>query len=338
MTDRYYYYLLNADCRILYDRLLDGIKKRCDKVLCKDLSVCIDDVPLIISAVEYDNPDLFYVDFSKSQFCYSNESKKASSISIEYLYSVTDTFALQAIVDSSCKAIISKTSIVGCSDLQKLWKVHDFLIDNVDYFQEVLTQKGSFEWYRASSILGLFLDKKAICSGISRALKYILNQIGLRAIVVAGFAIDQNNKKVGHEWNIVSISGKKYHLDMTWDITESVGTLRSYNYFNLNDELIFKDHYTDSVLPECKDNDENYFERKGAVIHGKKDWVRYFNTSHDRLIGDYYVRFTYPCDLNHEVKRIEELIVNRRKITGIINLQSLINERQSIVRVVVKNG
>ena len=335
MTDRYYYYLLNDDSRILYDRILDGIKHRNAEISCQGLVVAVSDASNIINAVEYDNPELFYVDFAESKLVYSNP-KRLDSVTFKYLYTIDDTFFLQAVVDKSCKQIISKAELVGCTDLQKVWRLHDFLVDNVEYFDESLTRPGTFEWYRANSILGLLLDKKAICSGISRAFKYILNQIGVRAIVVSGFAVDENNKKEGHAWNIVSIASKRYHIDMTWDITESTGKRRSYNYFNLSDKLIFKDHFTDSVLPECCYDDDNFFVRNLAVIGSKKALRKYLRNGFPRFCGDYYFRVDCSCALRDVADQIEKYIVenSNRSLTW----ETIINERQNIIRVMVNNG
>ena len=336
MIDRYYYYLLDNDSRILYDRIIDGIKHRCADISCKGLAVNASDVPAITNAVEYDNPELFYVDFAKFGFHHSYNSGNIDSVSIKYLYTVEDTFSLQAIADMSCKKIISKAELVGCTDLQKVWRLHDFLIDNVEYFHESLTRPGTFEWYRAKSILGMLLDKKAICSGISRAFKYILNQIGIRSIVVAGTAIDENNNMDGHEWNIVSIAGKSYHIDMTWDITESTQKRRSYNYFNLNDKLIFKDHFTDSILPKCCYDDDNFFVRNLAVISSKKALRKYLRNGFPRFYGDYYYRVDCSCDLKEVVDQIEKYIIEQSNRS--LTWETIINERQKIIRIMVNNG
>ena len=336
MIDRYYYYLLKDDCRILYDNMLDGIKRRYSEINCNGQVVCVDDVTATISAVEYDNPDLFYVDFAKYHLNYSEETKRVLSIQFTYLYSVADVFSLQVIVDKSCQTIISKISVNGCSDYKKVCKLHDFIIDNVEYFKEALAMPGSFEWYRAGSILGLFLDKKAICSGISRAFKYLLNRIGLRAIVVAGFALNQNDQKEGHEWNIVLINGKSYHIDMTWDITESFDNRRSYNYFNLSDKLIFRDHFTDSDLPKCCYDDDNYFERNLSAFKNKKSFNKYIGYAYSRCSGEFYARIDYNCDINEEAKKIENYI-SEHYIRSLV-IRTIIYKRQNIIRVLVSNG
>ena len=60
-------------------------------------------------------------------------------------------------------------------------------------------------------------------------------------------AICGNNPDKGikyrHTWNIVRINGKYYHLDATFDNT--LGNDKKeirYDYFNLDDQQIFRDH------------------------------------------------------------------------------------------------
>ena len=49
-----------------------------------------------------------------------------------------------------------------------------------------------------------------------------------------------------HTWNIVRINGQYYHLDATFDNTlgknEDGLTSIRYDYFNLDDKNIFRDH------------------------------------------------------------------------------------------------
>lgn len=52
--------------------------------------------------------------------------------------------------------------------------------------------------------------------------------------------------KYRHTWNIVKIGGQYYHLDVTFDNTLGKHSLAGqelrYDYFNLEDKKIFRDH------------------------------------------------------------------------------------------------
>ena len=53
--------------------------------------------------------------------------------------------------------------------------------------------------------------------------------------------------KYRHTWNVITVDGQRYHLDATFDNSLQRGTPR-YDYFNLDDRHIFRDHET-LVLP-----------------------------------------------------------------------------------------
>ena len=83
-------------------------------------------------------------------------------------------------------------------------------------------------------------------------------------------AICGNNPEKGikyrHTWNIVRIGGIYYHLDATFDNTlgkgEKVEEIR-YDYFNLDDKQIFKDHEPlIAAVPHCTDHDHFYYKEK----------------------------------------------------------------------------
>ena len=83
-------------------------------------------------------------------------------------------------------------------------------------------------------------------------------------------AICGNNPEKGikyrHTWNIVKTEGTYYHLDATFD--NSLGTDHHnseirYDYFNLDDQQIFRDHEPlIAPAPGCPDNDHFYYKEK----------------------------------------------------------------------------
>ena len=84
-------------------------------------------------------------------------------------------------------------------------------------------------------------------------------------------AICGNNPDKGikyrHTWNIVQINEKYYHLDATFDNTLTrnctIGEEIRYDYFNLEDKSIFRDHEP-LIAPamKCTDGDHFYYKEK----------------------------------------------------------------------------
>ena len=84
-------------------------------------------------------------------------------------------------------------------------------------------------------------------------------------------ALCGNNPEKGikyrHTWNIVKIGKTCYHLDATFDnslgkCVETGGEIR-YDYFNLDDKAVFRDHEPlIAPAPVCTDGDHFYYKEK----------------------------------------------------------------------------
>ena len=93
--------------------------------------------------------------------------------------------------------------------------VFDYLVENCQY-----NDTGSDIRYA----FGALINNQANCEGYSRATQFLLNSLGVKCRVVIGDATDSTGKTEGHMWNVVSIGGKEYNLDVTWDDHELKGT------------------------------------------------------------------------------------------------------------------
>ena len=134
--------------------------------------------------------------------------------------------------------------------------VHDFICKNVQY--DKLKKAYSHE------IIGPLGQGVGVCEGIAKAVKVLLDALGVWCVI----AICGNNPDKGikyrHTWNIVRINGEYYHLDVTFDNTlgKDVKELR-YDYFNLDDQQIFRDHEPlIAPAPVCKNHDHFYYKEK----------------------------------------------------------------------------
>ena len=97
--------------------------------------------------------------------------------------------------------------------------------------------------------------------------------LGLWCIVV----ISENNPDKGiryrHAWNIVRIGGQYYHLDATFDNSLGGDGVIRYDYFNLDDKKIFRDH--EPILthaPACTQGDR-FFYREQKLSFTKQEEV-----------------------------------------------------------------
>lgn len=133
--------------------------------------------------------------------------------------------------------------------------IHDFICTQVRY--DKLKKPYSHE------IIGPLGQGVGVCEGIAKSVKALCDQLGLWCIVVISENAPEKGIKYRHAWNVVRIGGRYYHLDATFD--NSVGTpeLIRYDYFNLEDRRIFRDHEPlITPAPACSEGDGFYYRMK----------------------------------------------------------------------------
>ena len=153
------------------------------------------------------------------------------------------------------------------SEWEKEKYVHDFICENIRY--DKLKKSYSHE------IIGPLGQGVGVCEGIAKAVKILLDALGVWCVI----AICGNNPEKGikyrHTWNIVKIGGICYHLDATFDNTlgkdRETSEIR-YDYFNLDDKKIFRDHEPlIAPAPVCTNGDHFYYREKKLSFTKQED-------------------------------------------------------------------
>lgn len=193
-----------------------------------------------IEALIYENPDIFYLDVTKM---YINIEKITKITGTKYnvyidngneicyltdgFYSKQDIEEYEAQIEQVKNAIIA--SIEGKSDYEKIKIIHDYLIDTIQY-------ENNLENDYVYDIYGALVAKKCVCEGYAKAIQYLLNEIGIENTIVIGTGTNSKNQTESHAWNYVKLEGNWYAVDVTWDdpIITGGGKLTSkarYEYF-----------------------------------------------------------------------------------------------------------
>ena len=124
-------------------------------------------------------------------------------------------------------------------------------------------------------IIGPLGQGVGVCEGIAKAVKVLLDELGVWCVI----AICGNNPDKGikyrHTWNIVRVGGVYYHLDATFDNTlgknDQIQDIR-YDYFNLDDKSIFRDHEPlIAPAPHCTDHEHFYYKEKKLSFTKQED-------------------------------------------------------------------
>ena len=212
-------------------------------------------ISMIFFLVRLDCPEIFYAVTVKLRKWPQSDNLE---ILPEYLFDKKtirqQQKAMSARVEKLARTVSTKT------ELEKELYIHDFICENVTY--DKLKKAYSHE------IIGPLGHGVGVCEGIAKSVKVLCDALGIWCMI----AICGNNPEKGikyrHTWNIVKIGGQFYHLDVTFDNTLGKHSLAGqelrYDYFNLEDKKIFRDHEPlIAPAPSCTDGDHFYYrERK----------------------------------------------------------------------------
>lgn len=69
-------------------------------------------------------------------------------------------------------------------------------------------------------------------------MKALCDAVGLECIIALSEANPEQGVRYRHTWNVLTIDGKRYHMDATFDNSLQRG-VRRYDYYNLDDRHIF---------------------------------------------------------------------------------------------------
>jgi transglutaminase/protease-like cytokinesis protein 3 len=250
-TNLSYYTQLSQGHKSLYDALSSGIMDIEPQIAIPYFP--IGEVTLVFSYLLLDYPSIFY---AKSFQLYKNTTEETGVFMPEYFYSKAQILDYRKQVS---RYLTSFDKIKNQSDMQKEIYVHDFCLENFKYD----FSKGKY----AHCILGLVKSKTAVCEGIAKFVKLVLDYVGVPNLVVTGDATNPvaNGRFERHAWNIVAIEGRTYHLDVTFDMTVMKKNNR-HDYFNLHDDDISRDHILSKPLPACTTAGRDYYTIFGMSV------------------------------------------------------------------------
>lgn len=153
------------------------------------------------------------------------------------------------------------------SEREKEQYVHDFICENVHY--DKLKKPYSHE------IIGPLGQGVGVCEGIAKSVKILLDAAGVPNMIALAGNNPEKGIKYRHVWNVVTIGGKQFHLDATFDNTLTkahAGEEIRYDYFNLSDKQLFRDHEAlIAPAPACTDGDHFYYREKKISFTRKED-------------------------------------------------------------------
>ncbi|PNV62749.1 peptidase [Clostridium sp. chh4-2] len=217
------------------------------------------DLADVFFKLRLDCPDIFYaVSF---QYRYYQGSDNLEMIP-EYLFEKNKIKEHQKAMKARITKLIRPAQAM--SEWEKEQYIHDFICTNVRY--DKLKKPYSHE------IIGPLGQGVGVCEGIAKSVKALCDALGIWCIIAVSDANPDKKIKYRHAWNVVRIGGTYYHLDVTFDNSLGHGEMLRYDYFNLEDKQIFRDHEPVIYkIPACADGTRFYYKEKKMSFTKKED-------------------------------------------------------------------
>jgi len=186
----------------MVERVANAVKnhtKTAEKVNIKDLNL---DKDLVLSTLADLNARVEGGEaISKLSCYYSRDTGLAVAIGLEYC-TAQDVAAMQVKLDQ----LVDQANTLCQTDLEKVFYVHEWLVQNIAYDREHLSDDVQDD----HNLRGALLEGTAVCDGYAKTYALTLRKLGITGVLVT-------SKDIGHAWNMVELDGNWYQVDCTWD-------------------------------------------------------------------------------------------------------------------------
>ena len=186
----------------MVERVANAVKNHtetAEKVNIKDLNL---DKDLVLSTLADLNARVEGGEaISKLSCYYSRDTGLAVAIGLEYC-TAQDVAAMQVKLDQ----LVDQANTLCQTDLEKVFYVHEWLVQNIAYDREHLSDDVQDDHH----LRGALLEGTAVCDGYAKTYALTLRRLGITGVLVT-------SKDIGHAWNMVELDGNWYQVDCTWD-------------------------------------------------------------------------------------------------------------------------
>lgn len=223
--DKFFYDQLNKYSKIIYNAI--DINKENMKVGTYEINLGTEFTELLsqsngeellgeyyqsaIEAYTYDNPDVFYIDFSKLYLNIETTtigSKKTYRVFINpgnELSYLTNEFSSKEKIEVALNEIYKIKSYFvqnkKANTYENIKLVHDYLVESIEY-DETTSKENIYNLY------GALINKKSVCEGYAKAFKYLMDSINIPCTIVIGKATNSEGNTENHAWNYVQLDGE----------------------------------------------------------------------------------------------------------------------------------
>lgn len=316
--EQYYFFQLPNSQKELYLSLYNGLK-----TLSSSIRIPWSDgetISKVFFQLRLDHPEIFYV---VGYSCKASYGADSMIFLPEYMFQKQKINDHRKAIETRLERIIRPAREM--TEIQREQYIHDYILENIKY--DKLEKPYSHE------IIGPLNNGVGVCEGIAKTVKLMCNALDIPCMIPVSDRDRANGEKYLHAWNIVTIGGTHYHVDATFDNTLSKNGTNRYDYFNLSDESIFRDHRALKYnAPQCTDG-KHFWYREHKLSFTKLDEIE---NRIDQTIRKKNRIFVFHWRGSHltkemllEICRRIELVSHNRNKGAVI----LVNWPQSVLQV-----
>ena len=244
----YYYTQMNKEEQAAYHAMKEGLLSLAPSFPVPRLEGR--ELSELFFCLRLDCPEIFYA----SGFHYRFYPSSAHVEFIpEYLFDKAKIKEHQKAMAARVNKLAAKAQAMN--EREKEQYIHDFICTSVRY--DKLKKPYSHE------IIGPLGQGVGVCEGIAKTVKILCDTLGIGCIIAVSEANPEKKIRYRHAWNVIKLSGNCYHLDATFDNSLGRDGQLRYDYFNLDDRQVFRDH--EPVIwpvPACTDREHFYYREK----------------------------------------------------------------------------
>lgn len=254
--ENYAYQGLSQEERQVYDEILSVILSHQEKITlsCMDMEV----MRKAYTAVCADYGGLFWV----NGYVFTKYTREGETVGLEFApnYTMTEEERqqIQKKIDSVVEEWLGGVSITD-TDYDKVKYIYDLLSTRVEYVEGA---------ENSQNIISVFLDGKTVCQGYACAAQYLMKQLGIPCVIVAGTALGD-----AHAWNLFQMNGAYYYMDVTWGRGryaegDKEKFFIDYKYMAMTTEEMLRNHAPDEALtlPDCTAEEDSYYRQEGKYV------------------------------------------------------------------------
>lgn len=288
MAQEYYYGQMNREEQEAYRGMFAGFCEIASEISVRRL----DNRQLsdVFFRLRLDHPEIFYVESFQYRF---TEDSQYVRMKPSYMFEKKKIKEHQKALEGRINRLTRQAQGKTKEEAEQF--IHDFICENVTY--DKLKKQYSHE------IIGPLQHGVGVCEGIAKTVKILCDRLNIECIIAVSEAAPDQGIKYRHAWNVVKPGKTWYHLDATFDNSLGRYGAARFDYFNLGDRELFRDHQKLLYpVPACPDSGSFYYREQRLSLTKEEDVARRLKTAL-RKKQPYFVFHWRGGKLNRELVR-----------------------------------